>query len=109
MLAQISEITKTPVTFHEASREFLAQHRVHAWSDLPVWMGGEGETEGFHRRSNARAVDAGLTFTPFKQTVADTLAWWRAQPSARTAKLLAGLPPERETQLLSALKAERVA
>jgi 2'-hydroxyisoflavone reductase len=103
MLAQIALAIKANVRFAEAPREFLAQHQVNAWSDLPVWMGGVGETAGFHLRSNARALAAGLTFTQFEKTVVDTLAWWRAQPNARTTRLLAGLSEKRETEVLAAL------
>ena len=84
---------------------FLEAQKVSAWSDMPVWVPGQGETEGFARRSIARAQGAGLTYRPLATTAADTLAWFRTQPPERQAKLRAGLPPERETALLAAWKA----
>jgi 2'-hydroxyisoflavone reductase len=84
--------------------KFLQDHKVHAWSDQPVWIPGQGETEGFHRRSIGRALKAGLTFRPLPTTAADTLAWFRKQPAERQAKLRAGLTPERETALLAEWK-----
>lgn len=83
---------------------WLEAHQVNAWTDLPVWVPGQGETAGFSRRSNRRAVAAGLTFRPLPQTAADTLAWFRTQPAERQAKLKAGLTPEREAALLAAWK-----
>src|SRR5687768_12317366 len=83
----------------EASAGFLRENKVSAWADLPVWVPGQGETAGFHRRSNARAVAAGLTFRPGATTAADTLAWWNAQDEKRRV-LRAGLKPEREAELL---------
>jgi 2'-hydroxyisoflavone reductase len=74
---------------------------VSAWSDLPVWVPGEGESAGFARRSIARALGAGLTFRPLASTAADTLAWFRMQPAARQAKLRSGLSAEREAELLA--------
>ena len=86
----------------EASAAFLRENNVSAWSDLPVWVPGHGEAAGFHRRSNARAIAAGLTFRPVATTAADTLAWWNAQDEKRRV-LRAGLKAEREAQLLAKL------
>lgn len=84
---------------------FLDSHDVSAWSDMPVWVPEEGETAGFHRRSNARALKAGLSFRRLDRTAADTLAWFRTLPADRQGKLRAGLTAEREAELLAALKA----
>ena len=86
-----------------APAAWLEAHKVSAWGDMPVWVPGFGETAGFHRRSIARALAAGLTFRPLPATAADTLAWFLAQPPERQAKLRAGLTPEREIELLKAL------
>ena len=84
---------------------FLDAQKVEAWSDMPVWVPGQGDTAGFHRRSIARALAAGLTYRPLATTAADTLAWFKSQPADRQAKLRAGLTPEREAALLAAWKA----
>ncbi len=90
-----------------ASAEFLEQQKVSAWGDMPVWVPGTGDTAGFGRRSNARAVAAGLAFRPLAQTALDTLAWWRTLPADRQAKPRAGIAPEREQQVLAAWKARK--
>jgi 2'-hydroxyisoflavone reductase len=84
---------------------FLETQGVHAWSDLPVWVPGQGETAGFHRRSIARATAAGLTFRPLEATSADTLTWFGSLPADRQAKRRNGLTPEREAQVLAAWRA----
>jgi 2'-hydroxyisoflavone reductase len=91
-----------------APTDFLDEQKVSAWSDLPVWIPGQGDSAGFARRSIARALAAGLTFRPLATTAADTLAWFRTLPAERQAKLHAGLTAEREAQLLAALRARRV-
>ena len=88
-----------------APTAFLDAQKVSAWSDMPVWVPGAGDTYGFHRRSNLRALRAGLSFRPLIETAADTLDWFRRQPPARQARLKAGLSPDRETALLAALSA----
>ena len=78
---------------------------IEGWSDLPVWLPAEGETAGFSQRSIARALDKGLTFRPFADTVRETLAFYEQQPEDRKVKLRAGISAERETQALAAWKA----
>lgn len=85
---------------------FLQDHRVQAWSDQPVWIPGQGETAGFHRRSIARALKAGLTFRPLPLTAGETLAWFGTLPAERQARLRSGLTPARETALLSEFAAD---
>ena len=103
MLHGINAVTSKGAKLREASAEFLSKNKVNAWSDLPVWVPGQGETAGFHRRSNARAINAGLTFRSLATTAADTLRWFEQQPEARQSALRAGLKPEREAQLLALL------
>ena len=84
---------------------FLDAHDVSAWSDLPVWVPGQGDTAGFAHRDIRKALAAGLTFRPLPTTAVDTLAWFRQQPADRQARLKAGLTPDREAALLAAWKA----
>jgi 2'-hydroxyisoflavone reductase len=72
---------------------------------MPVWIPGQGETFGFHRRDISRAIAAGLTYRPLPLTAADTLVWFHTLPSERQAKLRAGLSQEREAELLAKLRA----
>jgi 2'-hydroxyisoflavone reductase len=84
------------------STKFLETEDVSPWGDLPVWIPGQGDTEGFARRDIGRALKAGLTYRPLSVTAADTLAWYRQQPAERqSAKMRAGLTPEREAALLA--------
>ena len=84
--------------------EFLEAQKVVPWSDMPVWVPGEGDSAGFARRSIRNAVAAGLTFRPLAITARDTLDWFKRQPADRQAKLKAGMSPERVAALLSAWK-----
>jgi 2'-hydroxyisoflavone reductase len=83
---------------------WLAEKQVYGWSDLPLWLSGQGRTAGFHRRTNAAAIRAGLKFRPLAETSRDTLAWWRSLPAERQAKPKTGLTAEREAALLAEWK-----
>jgi 2'-hydroxyisoflavone reductase len=105
LLYGIQAVTGTAATFHWAPAEFLAKHEVSPWGDMPVWVPGEGESAGFSRHRNDRALAAGLSFRPLAETVAATLAWFDAQPDERKASLRAGIKPEREAEVLAAWRA----
>ena len=89
-----------------APTAFLKANKVSAWRDMPVWIPGQGETFGFHRRNLSRALAQGLTYRPLAITASDTLAWFRTLPAERQAKLRAGLTVDREADLLAKLKAQ---
>lgn len=84
----------------------LLAHSVQPWRDLPLWLPADGpaaaEHAAFMAVPTARAQAAGLVCRPIADTVADTLAWWRALPDQRRAFSLAGLAPDREAAVLAA-------
>jgi 2'-hydroxyisoflavone reductase len=106
MLAAIAEGIHADPKLVWAPTSFLKANKVSAWRDMPVWIPGDGETFGFHRRDIGRAIAASLTFRPLPLTAADALAWFRTLPSERQSKLRAGLTPERESDLLAKLRAD---
>jgi 2'-hydroxyisoflavone reductase len=105
MLGACKEASRSNAVFTWADAEFLQKQGVQAWSDMPAWVPSSGETAGFAKVSNARALKAGLTFRPIGDTAKATLDWFQTLPEARRTKLRAGLTPERETKVLAAWKA----
>jgi 2'-hydroxyisoflavone reductase len=106
MLAGIARGIKADPKLVWGPAGFLKANNVSAWSDMPVWIPGQGRSFGFHRRDFSRAAAEGLTYRPLALTAADTLAWFRTLPIERQGKLRAGLKPEREAELLTKLRAE---
>jgi len=86
--------------------KFLEEQKVSPWGDMPAWI-PRGPEGGAMAVSNARAVARGLRFRPVAETARDTLAWWKAQPEDRRAKLRAGIAAEREAEVLAAWKASK--
>ncbi len=82
--------------------DFLAAHDLQAWRDLPAWVDADGPMAGSLSWSSAKALAAGLRFRPVSATVADTLAWFRTLPAERRSALRAGLPAEKEREVLAA-------
>ena len=108
MLDTIRTVAQSDARWHEASSAFLSEQGVSAWQDLPVWIPGDDDSRGFHRRSNAQAIDAGLRFRSLADTVESTLQWWNSLPEARKITLKTGLAHHRERELLSRLKHQSV-
>ena len=106
MLYGIKAVTTAGAQFTWVPAEFLEEHKVSAWMDMPVWIPPAGEYAGFGSRSIRRALDAGLTFRSLADTAETTLAFHQGRPEERQSKLRAGLAPEREKEVLSAFKAK---
>ena len=109
MLLGVRAATTSGARLHWVPVSFLEQQKVQPWSDMPAWVPGTGDMGGFSRRSNARAVAAGLTFRPLAQTALDTLAWFESLPADRRVALRAGIKPEREREVLAAWQASGTA
>jgi len=87
--------------------DFLAAQQVSPWSDMPVWIPPVGEDGAASLTPVERAVAAGLAFRPLRDTVGDTLEWFRGLPEERRQKLRAGIAAEREREVLAAWHAAR--
>jgi 2'-hydroxyisoflavone reductase len=73
----------------------LVDADVQPWMELPLWLPGD-EYSGMLQSDNRRAIAAGLTFRPVRDTVLDTLAWSREAGEQRPT-----LTREKERELLA--------
>lgn len=83
--------------------EFLAMHNVRPYSEMPLWVPQASEYAAITKSDSSRAFEAGLRTRGVQETVRDTLAWARVAEK-RPGALKAGLSPEREAELLAAVK-----
>jgi 2'-hydroxyisoflavone reductase len=104
LLEVSKEVSGSNAHFRWASVEFLNEHKVEPWSDMPAWVPDNEEDAGFSRVDVSKAIEAGLTFRPLEETVRDTLAWVQTRPSDHEWR--AGLTAEREAQVLAILRGE---
>ncbi len=87
------------VEFVWVDGDFLAEHEVGEWMELPLWLHG-AEHQGMLSIDAARAYDAGLATRPLAETVRDTLAWVRSGEAP--IEPAAGLDREKEQAVLDA-------
>jgi nucleoside-diphosphate-sugar epimerase len=96
LLATCEEVAHTDATITWVSQEFLVEHEVGQWMELPLWVdNADPGAAYFDRVDVGRAIAAGLVFRPLAETVRATL------DNAETTDS-AGLKPEREAELLEA-------
>jgi len=104
MLYGCQAVTGGGMTLTHVSPAFLDEQQV----GLPIWVPSKDNPyAGYGAVSNQRAIAAGLTFRPLATTVEDLLAWFRSLPAERQAKLGAGIPREKEAELLKAWRARK--
>jgi 2'-hydroxyisoflavone reductase len=110
MLYGVKAVTATPGRFTWVPWEFLQEHGLRPWRDLPVWQPPHGRTAGYQRRSAAKAIAAGLTFRSLADTAKTTLDWHRTRPQAEQDATLRGavngLDMKREVEVLAAWHAK---
>ena len=95
LLETARDVARADTTFTWASPEFLSG-RPGAETAFPMWHPDE---PGAHTFDASKAISAGLRHRPFRETVADTLAWDKDRGSP---PLRAGLSADEERELLAA-------
>ena len=98
----IAAVRTAPLTWTWVPREFLAEHRMRAYAEMPVWRPPTPGYEGFARFDLTREIAAGLTFRSLADTTLATLEFHHSRPLERQATLEAGTTLEREAEVLRA-------
>lgn len=104
LLEECRAATESDARFVWVEEKFLLDAGVAPWSEVPLWVAeSNAESRHFLNVGNARAVRAGLTFRPLRDTIRDTLAWDATRPPQSERR--AGLTREREADVLKAWRA----
>jgi len=106
LLYGIAAVTTKPLSWTWVPREFLAEHGMRPYAEMPVWRPPTPGNEGFARFDLTREVATGLTFRSLADTTRATLEFHYSRPAERQAQLRAGTTPEREAEVLKAWKAK---
>jgi 2'-hydroxyisoflavone reductase len=117
-------VGRTPATQVWVPNDWLEKQEIGPGGQLPIYIPPEGEYTGFHQRSIAKAVGAGLTTRPPEDTCKSILEWWPgeierrvrvtkelqeqavrdnkpAPPIGDPTKLRAGISTEKQAELLN--------
>jgi len=107
LLEDSQAITGTTVDPQWISEEFAYENELTGSPLLPIWNPSTGEHGGSGTFSGEAARAAGLHNRPERETARNLLAWWDTQSEERRADRKAGLPAEREAELIAAWKARK--
>jgi len=96
-LEEIKNVTQSDANFTFVSEEFLKDHDVEAWSEMPLYL-HESNTDwqGFLSVNIDKALEKGLNFHALDDTIRTTFNWRRSVKD----ELKAGISVERESELL---------
>jgi 2'-hydroxyisoflavone reductase len=75
----------------------LQENHVQPWIELPFWLPDSLNMNGMMRANINKAIEAGLSFRPMKETILETLEWSLHE---RKGKWKAGLEREKEFRVL---------
>jgi 2'-hydroxyisoflavone reductase len=103
VLAACKCATATPATMTWGSEEFLAENKVGAYREMPLWIPRDGRSVV----ANQRAVDKGMRFRAIADTIRDTLQWAKTERGDKP--FATGVKPEREKELLAKWHAQQKA
>ncbi len=99
LLATSRVVSESDTAIEWVDDAFLVANGVVPWKEMPLWIPeSDPSLHGFMGTSIARALAAGLRFRSLDVTLQATLEWARSRPSDHVWK--AGLPPEREAEVL---------
>jgi 2'-hydroxyisoflavone reductase len=104
MLYGIAAIVDTPLSWTWVPFEFLREHNVRPYQEMPVWRPPTPGFEGFARFDLSREVASGLTFRTLADTARATLDYHFTRDPERRRP---GLTAEREAEVLAAWHATR--
>lgn len=106
LLADSQAVTDTTVDPQWISEDFAYKNELTGSRLLPIWSPNSGEHGGSGTFSGEAARAVGLHNRPERETARNLLAWWDTQSEERRADMKAGLPAEREAELIAAWKAK---
>ena len=88
--------------------DFLEQHELRAWRELPMWSDADTPMTGSLTWSSQKAQNDGLVIRSVDETVRDTVAWFKSLPEDRQANQKSGFSREKEREVLKAWHATQV-
>jgi 2'-hydroxyisoflavone reductase len=101
MLYGCRAVTSTPVSFTWVDADFLQEHEVGAWMEMPCYMYPTEDMKGFSTYDCSKAFAVGLSFRPIAETARDTLEWYYTLSEERK-QMRTGIDPEKEARILEA-------
>lgn len=69
LLRECQNLSDCNSTLTWVNENFLIEHRIQDWVELPLWLSSKRNMPGFLNVSIEKALQAGLTFRPLSETI----------------------------------------
>jgi len=99
-LRECQKVSDSHSTLTWIDEEFLNDHQIQDWVELPLWLSSKRNMPGFQNVSIEKALQSGLTFRPLAETIQIILD----QDNATIDQKQSSLDPEKERALLNMWK-----
>jgi len=102
LLADSQAVAATEVSLTWVDLPFIEANDLNKGGALPIWAPASGDTRSDAIVNGDRSFEKGMKTRPIKETIRDTLRWWRTLSEDRRDNMRAGLDAGREAELLRA-------
>ncbi|WP_078546328.1 SDR family oxidoreductase [Litchfieldia alkalitelluris] len=102
-MMECKKATASNANFTWVSEEFLEEHQVGPWVELPLYLPSKMNMAGMLDVDITKAFEEGLSIRPLNETIQDTIEWDR-QRLLKEDDRKAGLKKEKEQSLLNESK-----
>jgi 2'-hydroxyisoflavone reductase len=101
-MADCQAVTAGDATLTWVDEAFVEATGLYASGDLPVWGPVSGDTRSDAIVNGDRSFANGMKTRPPRETIRDTMVWWKTLPEDRRNNMRAGMSAEREAEMLAA-------
>lgn len=101
LLKTCSQVIPSNALVTWVNEDFLIQHHVQDWTELPLWLSYKRNMPGFLNVSRKKAIQEGLTFRSLADTISATIEWERQN---RQEDIPIGIERKKEQELLAEWK-----
>lgn len=100
LLKECQDVTNSNVTLAWVDEDFLIEHQIQDWVEIPLWLSYKRNMPGFLNVSIEKALKAGLVFRPISETIKAVLD----EDNDKIDKNQSGLNADKERMLLNQWK-----
>lgn len=96
-IKECQDVTSSNATLTWVDEDFLIEHQIQDWVEIPLWLSNKRNMPGFLNVSIEKALKAGLTLRPISETIKAVLD----EDNGKIDKNQNGLNAEKERMLLN--------
>lgn len=97
LLKTCSQISNKKICLTWVNEDFLIEHGVQDWVELPLWLSYQRNMPGFLNINSRKAIQAGLTFSPLAHTISAIIDW---EEHSKKDDISIGMDRKKEQNLL---------